>query len=315
MIAPLILVAFAAIAGLVGGRLLLRVSWVHTSPHWGIWAWQALSMAVAGAIVLVPVTLAIPLLPISSSAAQILQTTSFHLIEHYSTPAGGWLALAALATALGTLARIVWLASSTLHRAAHARRAQLDALTLVGQNHPAGFVLVEHSTPFVYCLPGRRRRVVVTSRALELLTMRELAVVLAHERTHLRLRHDLALALSEALARTFVLIPLFRRAHDEITALIEMQADDAAQAAGDRTALARALVTLSLEGARRPAHAATHPVSLARIRRLTTSPHRPMRLPQSVSIAMATAVLISAPLGLALAPAVEAATQHCCTPD
>lgn len=315
MIAPLILVAFAAIAGLVGGRLLLRVSWVHTSPHWGIWAWQALSMAVAGAIVLVPVTLAIPLLPVSSSAAQFLQTTSFHLMEHYSTPAGGWLALAALGVALCLLVRIVWLASSIVHRAVRARRAQLDLLTLVGQDHPAGFVLVEHGTPFVYCLPGRRRRVVVTSGALELLTVRELTVVLAHERTHLRARHDIALALSQLLARTFVPIPLFRRAHDEISALIEMQADDAARAFGDRTALAQALVTLSLEGAQRPAHASTHSVALARIRRLTSSPHRPMRLPQSISIAMATAVLISAPLGLALAPAVEAATQHCCTPD
>lgn len=315
MIAPLILIGFAVIASALGQHLLSRASWVHTSPHWGIWAWQALTIAVAGAIVLVPVTLAIPLLPISSRLAELLQTTTFHLVEHYNTPGGGWLAVLALLLAFLLVARIGWLAAANVHRAAHRRRKQLDALTLVGRDHPDGFVVVEHDVPFVYCLPGRRRRVVVTSSVLDLLSARELTLVLAHERTHLRVRHDIALALAEALARTFALLPLFRQAHDEIMTLVEMQADDAAQDVADRSALAHALVILTTGNGALTGASVTHTsqVSLARVRRLMSPAVRPMRVRHATALGVATALLISAPLGLAIAPAVEAATQDCCS--
>lgn len=312
MIAPLILVGFVLVASFVGQRLLARAAWVHTSPHWGIWAWQALTMAVAGAIILIPVTLAIPLLPIGSRLAELLRTPTFHLIEHYSTPGGGWLALVAFLSAFLLVARIAWLAATNVHRAAHRRREQLDTLALVGRDHPDGFVLVEHDVPFVYCLPGRRCRVVVTSGAMKVLSPRELQLVLAHERTHLRVRHDIALALAEALERTFARIALFRRAYSEIATLVEMQADDAAQEVGDRSALAHALVTLTT-GASLPIAHASH-LSVARVRRLMSPAVRPMRTRHAAALGIATALLISAPLGLAMAPAVEAATQGCCNP-
>lgn len=311
MTAPLILLLFALTANLAGPSLLQRCSWVQGSPRWGIWAWQALSIAIATAVLLIPVTLAVPLLPVSSVVARLVQSTPFEITQHYDTPGGGWLALGALLVAVALLARVTALATLNVNRAARRRQIQLDALLLVAVPHPDGYLVVDHDTPLVYCLPGRRRQVVVTTGVVRRLSDHELDLVLAHERTHLRARHDLALALADALARTFSTMPCFQEAKAQISTLVEMQADDAARAQDDRQVLAGALVTLTAGG--RPPESADHGHALAlqRVRRLTAMA-LPMRVRETAAVGVATAVLLSAPIGLALAPAVEASLRDCC---
>lgn len=323
MIAPFVLLSFTFIAATAGRSFLFRAAWVHGSPRWGIWAWQALSVAIALAILLTSMTLAIPLLPIRSRLAELARITPLELDAHYATPGGPWLAGIAIGFAIAITARVVVLFIIGIHRGSRERRAQLDTLALVGDRHPDGYVVINHSIPLVYCLPGRGRQVVVTSSALDLLSPHELSLVLAHERTHLRARHDLALTLADALARTFVPLRVFDDARAQIATLVEMQADDAAREAGDRRAMARALVALAVGGGQEPSSAAgsngesssaAGGNAVARVRRLTT-PDFPLGLRRSAGVALATAFLLAAPIGLALAPAVEASVFDCCEAD
>jgi Peptidase family M48 len=86
-----------------------------------------------------------------------------------------------------------------------------------------------------------RSRIVVSAGTLELLDQAELAAVLAHERAHLRERHDLVLLPFTALLRAFRWSPAARDAAGSVALLLEMLADDhavgyvaAAAAAGGR---------------------------------------------------------------------------------
>jgi beta-lactamase regulating signal transducer with metallopeptidase domain len=67
---------------------------------------------------------------------------------------------------------------------------------------------------------------VVSAGALALLDQAELAAVLAHERAHLRERHDLVLLPFTALIRAFPRSTSARRAHLAVALLVEMLADD-----------------------------------------------------------------------------------------
>lgn len=310
MTAPLVLIAFIALASTVGRRSLLHASWVQTSPRWGIWAWQTLTVAIASAILLVAVTVAIPFLPIRSHLAELARITPLQLDAHYNTPGGPWVATVAICAAIAVAVRVIALSALGVIRGARERRAQLDTLALIGEPHPDGYVVIEHRIPLVYCLAGRDRRVVVTSGALGVLSPHELTLVLAHERTHLRARHDLALTLADALARTFVWLRVFDDARSQIATLVEMQADDAARVVGDRRAMARALIALAVGGG----HGATAHLdsnAAVRVRRLTSSGFSlgPRR---SAAVAFASALLLAAPISLALAPAIEAAAFDCC---
>lgn len=312
MVAPLILVVFACVAADLGRTFLSNAPWVQRSPRWGIWAWQALTVAITSALLLAGTSLAVPVLPVTVGMAWLVESTPFEILEHYSTPAGAGLALVAAVATAAMITRLVALFTGNIVRSAHGRRDQIAALNLVGLDHPDGYIVLDHPAPMVYCLPGRQRVVVVTRAAAELLSPTELRLVLAHERTHLRARHDLALALSDALARTFFFSRLFRRAHEQITMLVEMQADDAAQARGDRRAMARALVALGGGGSPVAALGAADTAALRRVRRLTTATVSPLPRRQGFLVGLTTAALLAAPLALALAPALEAATRECC---
>jgi Zn-dependent protease with chaperone function len=198
-------------------------------------------------------------------------------------------------------------------RTAGVRRAQREALLLVGSPHPDGFTIVDHPVPVAYCLPGRDSTVVLSSSALALLSDQERALVLGHERRHLSARHHLALAYADALARTFRWVPLFARAREEVAVLLEMTADDAASSPSDRRALARALVTLAAGARVEATLAASDTAALQRVRRLV-APAVPRRRGVGVATASVAFVALSAPVALALAPAIEAITSECCTP-
>lgn len=322
MIAVLVL-AFAAVAAVAGPRLLDAAAWPARRPAWGIWAWQTLSLSVAFSLVLAGAIVAIPETPLRGPVAALLRACSDALAEHYATPGGKPVAFAAAALSLLVVARLTAVAVRDMRAASTRRAAQRDVLTLVGRPQAEGFTVVDHAAPLVYCLPGSTGAtgsipggpgtVVVTSAARAALTERQLELVLAHERQHLRARHHLALTLSAALARAFAGCGVFGLAHERIAALAEMQADDAVVPHADRRDLARALLCLN------PASPATgvavasstNARAVQRVHRLTEPAARPRRGATLATAACGIAVLVT-PAGLALVPAVEAAVRDCC---
>ncbi|GIJ49451.1 hypothetical protein Val02_63370 [Virgisporangium aliadipatigenens] len=120
------------------------------------------------------------------------------------------------------------------HRA-RGRRRHLRLLRLVARRSADGSLVVDHPGRLVYCLPGRAGGVVISAGALAALSAAELSAVLAHERAHLRERHDLALLPFAALGR------LAPGAHAAVATLVEMCADDQAVRRHGRRAVRAAL--------------------------------------------------------------------------
>lgn len=314
MTAPLVLALFALVTAVVAPHQLVGAKWAMRSPSGAILAWQAVSLAVALSTILIGLTLALPILPVGPQLTSLVWTAHLDVTDHYQTPAGSGLAVLALVAAAALGSRIVVLFALGLRRAALDRQAQMQALRLVGTPHPAGYTVIDHAMPLVYCLPGRHRAVVLTSAALAALSPEELSSVLAHERSHLRVRHDLALTLSAALARSFAGVSLFRTAHQQIGILAEMQADDAAQNFASRRAMATALVTLGTTGGRsRHTSSPEAPAgsTTSRVRRLVVTKGRVLPR-QRAAVGLAALALLMAPVALALSPAFEASARDCC---
>ncbi|PUA80778.1 M56 family metallopeptidase [Nocardioides currus] len=311
MTAPLVLALFVLATAWAAPRHLLVARWVQRAPTLGIVVWQAVTLTVLLSTLLIGLTLALPILPVGPQLTSVMGTGHLDVTDHYATPAGNGLAVLALVGVVALALRSTYFLMTALRRASRQRRMQLAGLQLVGAPHPAGFTVIDHDVPLVYCLPGRQRAVVVTRGALDALTPDELESVLAHERTHLRARHDLALALSAALARTAGRVSLFRTAHEQITTLIEMQADDAARGRDARRAMATALMTLGSTSRPADAGAASTESAAPRIRRLiNAAPLTGAR--QRCAVALGAVALLAAPVGLALSPALEASTNDCC---
>lgn len=312
MTASLFLVLLAAATSFLAPRYLRNAGWVRRQPSWGIWAWHASTLTVVSAALLATVTLAMPILPFAPHVADVVRNAAhLHLRHHYETPAGDALAWGALLVAAGLSLRIAFFAVRELRMASATRRQQLQTLRLVGRRDPGGFMVLEHPVPLIYCLPGRARTVVVTTGARKALSPTELESALAHERSHLRARHHLALSLSTALAKSFPLVSLFSLAHQQIQTLVEMQADDAATSAHGRRAMASALLTLG--GQLRPDSVqSTGGSPGARVRRLLEPASSTGLWRQRVLVGAATTALLAAPIGLALMPAVAGPDDACC---
>lgn len=313
MTAPLALVCFALVLAFGAVRLLQAADWPSRAPRAGILAWQALTLSVATSLLLAAVTLALPLLPMRSDLARIAGITPREIDEHYLTPVGAVLAGVGCAVAVLIVVRLVALIAARLFRERRQRARHVDGIALIAASHPDGYLVIDHPRAEIYCLPGRARTVVVTTGAQQSLTSRQLTLVLGHERAHLRARHDLPLALADALHRTFRL-PVFAVARHEIAVLVEMQADDSATSASDRRDLARALVAMASTDRSRttPGLAAGSVAALARVRRLA-QPSAPT--PQgsfALSLTLSSLAMLLLPWVLALVPAAEANLRECC---
>lgn len=312
MTAPLILLSYALLVGTLGSRALLGAQWPERAPGLGIVAWQALTSSVVLSVMLAGTALALPTLPMTTDLADLLQACALALQAHYATQGGAAVGAAGAALAAGVAARIGYCLAAGWAATRRHRKQQRQLLELLGHRQVgSGAVVVQHSTAAAYCLPGRHGQVVLTTTALNTLGDAELAAVLAHERAHLRGRHDLILAGAAALRAAFPFLPLFRTAHAQLARLVEMHADDHALGHSDRRVLATALVALS--GAAHPAGAlgAGGESALARVQRLA-APLRPLGKRRSAVVLLTAAVLVVLPVAIAVAPAVAAATMDYC---
>lgn len=111
-------------------------------------------------------------------------------------------------------------------------------------------VVVSADEPQAFAVPGRIGRsghILVTSGMLAALDQEERAVLLAHERAHLRDGHHWRRAVVEAAA---AVNPLLRPTRDAVALLLERCADEAAaDAVGSREAVARSVARAALAGA------------------------------------------------------------------
>lgn len=187
-------------------------------------------------------------------------------------------------------------------RAARRRHRDLvDLLGVPGEGPDRHMRVLEHTTPTAYCVPGVRRRVVLTQGTLERLGPDELSAVLAHERAHLSARHDLVM---EFFTVVHEAMPGFLRcdaALIEVHLLIEVLADRAAVRRAGPVSTGRAIVAMA--GGHRPAgsmamsggaRAATARIGLLDVQHIAGLP---VPLVAGAMYAV-SAVLVAAPLAL-----------------
>ncbi|MFB7905832.1 M56 family metallopeptidase [Kitasatospora sp. NPDC056076] len=151
-----------------------------------------------------------------------------------------------LATAGALLTGLLAAVGARTGRARRRHRAVLDVVAV--RDRHWGALVLEHAHPTIYCLPGRRSRVVLSRGALRLLDERQLAAAVAHEHGHIRGRHHLFRLPVDTFALLLGPLPLARLGRSEVALLLEMAADDAALAEVSRSELASALCALAVSG-------------------------------------------------------------------
>ena len=208
--------------------------------------------------------------------------------------------LTCLAAGLLLFALLCWVLVAVSVAAVQARRRQRALLTLLAHLDPKvpGALVVDYPSAAAYCLPGLRSQIVVSVGTLELLGRAELAAVLAHERAHLRERHDLVLLPFTALRRAFPRSATCTDAHRSVALLVEMLADDRALRGRPARELVSALVrfgTADACPAPAGALAAGEGEVAARVSRLLP-PVRPLPTAAVLAICLAAALLMAVPI-------------------
>ena len=314
------LLAVVAIGSALGASALPRASWPRRCPAAAILLWQALGLASGLAAVGTLIGLALPasqgglVLSMLRAAGLLRDGELFSLARLFGLgQADGAplvlvaVRLACLAAGLVLLASLCWVLLAASIAALQARRRQRALLTLLAHGDPKvpGALVVDYPSAAAYCLPGlrSRSRIVVSVGALELLGRGELAAVLAHERAHLRERHDLVLLPFTALRRAFPKSATCTGAQRAVALLVEMLADDRALRGGPARELVSALVRFGTAGMC-PAPAGALAVAegsegevAARVTRLL-QPARPLPAVAVVAVCLAAALLVAAPVTL-----------------
>lgn len=112
----------------------------------------------------------------------------------------------------------------------------------------AGVRVLDHPGAVAYTLPGWHSRVVLSAGLVDLLSKEELAAVVAHERAHVRSRHDLLVLPFQTWTTVLGRLPGVRAAADRVAELTEMLADDDAARRTSPRVLATALVAVATAG-------------------------------------------------------------------
>ena len=305
--------AVVAIGSALGASALIQASWPRRSPAAAILLWQALGLAAGLAAVGTLIGLAMPasnagVLRSALRAGTLLQARDvFQLTGMFGAPGGLPAVIAAvrltcLAAGLLLFALLCWVLVAVSVAALQARRRQRALLTLLAHLDPKvpGALVVDYPSAAAYCLPGLRSQIVVSVGTLELLGRAELAAVLAHERAHLRERHDLVLLPFTALRRAFPRSATCTDAHRSVALLVEMLADDRALRGRPARELVSALVrfgTADTCPAPAGALAAAEGEVAARVSRLL-QPVRPLPTAAVLAICLAAALLMAVPITL-----------------
>lgn len=311
MTVPVALLLFAGAILLLASRVLTRAIWVHGSPRWGILAWQACVGAVLSAFVLLALTALVPVERISFDLAHLLHACAAALQDSYALSQapgvfGASIAVAGMTVLL--LLRATVLLTVRVARSRDRQRRLLDLLARDLDGH--GAHVLAHDVPLAYCVPGGRGRIVLTTAARATLPAAELRAVVAHERAHLRGRHDLVLFGADVARTAFPWMRFFHVAHVQMTGLIEMLADDRAASRAGRLPLAAALLDLGTSPAHQSSVVGTGHMTTVRVARLVEGVDG-LSFVRRLTAAVLCAGLLAAPWVMTVAPAWAARTGRC----
>jgi hypothetical protein len=287
-----------AVACVIAAQLLAGADWPRRCPVAAIALWQALGLswglAAVGALA------AFGLSGSHVGTGPDLRRMGPVVVLHL-------LSLAASVTLLTVLCWILAAAVAAVLRARHRQRTLLGLLAHDDPKVP-GALVVDYPAAAAYCVPGLRSAIVISAGALDLLDADELAAVLAHERAHLRARHDLVLLPFTALLRAFRWSETALAANAEVALLVEMLADDRARKRRPARELATALLRVGASGggtAPAGALAATGTALdgelAARVARLLRPPPG-LPVPVIMGISLLTALILIAPATAFLVP-------------
>ncbi len=307
----LALMIYAAAVAVLAPRWLTGAAWTQGSPRLGILAWQASTAAVLGSMILLAVAAALPVDQVSFDLGHLLHACAAVLRSRYSLSAAPWsavLAAAVAAVAAVLLGRALLLRSVALVQARKRQRALIDVLAL--ELTDDGTRVLDHDAALAYCIPGRGGRIVLTSAAVSTLTPDQLAAVIAHERAHLRGRHDVVLFASEVARAAFPWVRFFGVAKEQTAGLVEMLADDQAARQAGSLSLASALVGLGSSAAPGGSLAATGQMTTKRVLRLVRDPYGAGAWRHAIVLIVSFA-LLGAPWVIAVAPAWAARGGYC----
>jgi Zn-dependent protease with chaperone function len=274
-------------------RSLARAHWPARDPVGALLVWQ--SVGLSGGLALLGAGVVYGLAPLGPSLP-----SAFRALDASSLALLGPTHVVALVAALLLGLRLVGVLGAITVRTLRARRRHRDLLDVLGTPWPAapGARVLDHPVPVAYCLPGLRSRLVLSAGVLDALEPAGVRAVLAHERAHLRERHDLVVLPFVAWGATAPFVRGMVCAQVAVAALIEMRADDVA-AAGERSAeLVGALRTM---GGAAPA-AALSSFTTALDRRLAriVDPPPPLRRSVRALVRVGALALVAVPTVLLL---------------
>jgi Zn-dependent protease with chaperone function len=263
---------------------------------WGLSRWRGLRRTPAAAMLLWQST---ALAAVLAALGAGLSLATERLWEPPVTAVDVVVAGLAGAVTLVVLARLAVSGHRTGTALRRMRRVHRERVDLVAEVD-RGVSVLEHELPVAYCVPGMTgARIVVSRSTLTTLAPAELGAVLEHERSHLRARHDLVLEAFAVLHRAFPRWVASAAARREVEVLVEVLADRAACRAGDRRALASAL--LALAGSPAPAGSLGSSGSslAARVEVLRDTRPRPV---QAAGVALLAAAILALPTLVVVLP-------------
>ena len=288
MLATVLLLAGVAMTAVATATMLATAKWPRRAPAAAIVLWQALGLgwglAAVGAL--------------AALAAR----------PEHGGVAGGVLAFAAGAVTRSAVPARQPLVLTALRLASLTMAVALLALLARGDPKVPGALVLDHPAAAAYCVPGLRSRIVISAGTLDLLDQAELAAVLAHERAHVRERHDLVLLPFTALCRAFPRSGVALQAYQAVALLVEMLADDRARRARPARELASALMRFGVAGAQAPpsgalaaAHAGGQGEVVTRVARLL-EPQAGLSRPLWIAIWCSAVLLVVVPAALFVIP-------------
>jgi Zn-dependent protease with chaperone function len=309
---PVLLLATVAVGTVPGAVALASARWPYRSPAVAILLWQALGLswglAAVGALA------GLGAVPARWGVAGGALTGAVHALRDAALGFGlasliAVVRLTFLAAGTALLVLLCWvlLAASATVLLARRRHRMLLSLLAHGDPKVPGALVVDSPAAAAYCVPGLRSQIVISAGTLDLLDSAELAAVLAHERAHLRARHDLVLLPFSALGRAFPRSAVVRQAHGTVALLVEMLADDRALRHRPARELATALLRVGASGSTAAPSGALAAVpapdgeTAARVARLLAPTPR-LPVPALALVCAASAVLAAAPVALLFLP-------------
>lgn len=308
-----VLAVLGATAAAPASSLFARATWSHRSPQAALVLWQ--SVCLCAGLSMTGAALVLGVAPLGDRLPAALAAWAGNVVagDPFRDLTGWRVALLVIALLFALALLVALIRSSVLAvRRRRSHRRLLDLLTGPGGWSGApdsGVVRVlDHSAPLAWSVPGWNRRLVLTAGLIDLLTPAQVDAVIAHERAHLSLHHDLLLLPFQAWVTALGRLPGVRAARGAVAVLAEMQADDVAARAVDAETVMSALAAVALadrgvlpagESAAETADVASTAVT-ERVRRL----RRPRPFPASAVIAvyLLAAVLLVVPASVLFVP-------------